>query len=106
MDKWKRVRSRKEHECESCLKPILKGEIYDLLKCRVPRFDDKDNQIGIEYIQIKCHIQELHCYWPEECKKGNHIEVFHTENHPDSPNYGDSYTFCELCGTDLSDIEQ
>jgi len=102
---WKIVKARKDHECESCQQLIKKGELYELLKARIPKFDDKDNQIGIEFIKIKCHRKELYCFWSDDCKKGNHKEMYYTDNHPDSRNYGDTFCCCEECGTDLSDIK-
>lgn len=105
-DEWKRIKARKEHHCDSCDGIIKKGENYDLLDTRIPKFDDKDNQIGIEFFKLRCHPKELNCYWPDECKKGNHKELYYTDNHPDSRNYGDTVCYCENCGTDLSDIEE
>ncbi|HYH13995.1 MAG TPA: hypothetical protein VD794_02175 [Flavisolibacter sp.] len=105
MNKWKRVKSRKDHICEACGNKIHKGEAYDLLKARTPRYDKNDNQVGVEFVQIIAHPSEQHCHWPDECKKGNHVEVFYTDNHPDSPEYGDTFCCCKNCATDLSNIE-
>lgn len=103
---WKTIKARKEHECEGCCKPIHKGEMYDYFRSRAPKYDSEDRQIGIEYIEIRTHPAELNCHWPEECKKGNHVEHFYTDNRPDSPEYGDTIYYCVNCATDLSNIEK
>ena len=47
------VKARKQHECCSCDKPILIGQQYELVKCKCPRFDDDDKQVGIEFMSFK-----------------------------------------------------
>lgn len=102
---WKIIKAIKNHSCEGCNELILKGEMYDLLSFRAPKFDEKDKQIGIEFIKIRSHLAELNCHWPDECKKGNHKEHYYTNNNPESPDYGDTKCYCTECATDLSDIE-
>jgi hypothetical protein len=41
--------ARKEYTCDACGHLIKKGEGYNLFKGKCPRFDKKDNQIGVEF---------------------------------------------------------
>lgn len=47
----RRVKTRKVHDCSFCGRQIPVGEDARFWEGRVPRYDDNDRQIGIEYIR-------------------------------------------------------
>lgn len=50
------VKARKDHECEGCNEGIKKGEKYELLEARVPKYkngDDEAGQIGVEFLRYR-----------------------------------------------------
>lgn len=52
----KTVTTRKTHRCWVCDEKIEKGSQAQFLKTREPRHNKKDEQIGIEYINIWAHV--------------------------------------------------
>ncbi len=47
------VKARKVHTCDSCKKETIRiGDIYEYESFREPRFNDRDEQVGIEYVKI------------------------------------------------------
>jgi len=54
--KQRLVKARKDHKCEGCNEGIKKGERYELLEARVPKYkndDDEAGQIGVEFLRYK-----------------------------------------------------
>lgn len=48
--KSKIIICRKDHICDTCLKTVIKkGDKAQYDEFKFPKYDDKDNQIGIEY---------------------------------------------------------
>lgn len=54
-------KASKEYICSYCYLFIIKGSLYKDIKCKVPRFNDNDKQIGIEYINQKIHNDLDYC---------------------------------------------
>jgi|ETNvirome_6_1000_1030641.scaffolds.fasta_scaffold00690_6 hypothetical protein len=57
------VKVRKEHKCTYCERTIKKGELAGFISGRLPRYDEDENQIGIEYFKI------YECNNSEQCVK-------------------------------------
>lgn len=101
------LKARKNHSCDLCDGIILKGEHYELIKLRGPKYqlssdpEDDGKQIGVEYNLFRHHLPELNCHWPEECKKGNHSKVEYYDGDPYSSTCGEDFVYCENCGTNL-----
>ncbi|MCP4987275.1 MAG: hypothetical protein GY928_14850 [Colwellia sp.] len=49
-------KARKEYKCDVCNGIIRKGNKYVNRKYKTPRYDKNENQIGIEYLNHKTHI--------------------------------------------------
>lgn len=105
------LKARKEHICQLCDGKINKEEIYVLHELKGPVYEDSEDpefvgkQISVWFYKEKQHLPELHCHWPEECKKGNHVKLEYHDSDPNSNTCGQYFSYCEECGTDLSDIE-
>lgn len=54
------VKTRKAHNCNYCGNEIPKGSNAEYFSFRVGRFDEKDNQIGVQYIKFHQH-EDLTC---------------------------------------------
>lgn len=100
------VKARKDHKCDGCDQPILKGSMYEFEKFRSPKYDENDKQIGISYWNIRTHPNEQKCYWPEECRKGNHIMDSYHDVDPYSDTCGQAFHFCSECGSNKTEIEK
>ena len=48
-------KARKDYTCDQCSHVIPTGTIYSYGTDRSPRYDDGDNQIGIEYTSWRVH---------------------------------------------------
>ena len=59
----KKVKCRKDHICACCEQIIKEGQYANFMSIKLPRFDNKDNQIGIEYYKCWLHID------PDVCDK-------------------------------------
>ncbi len=55
------VRVRKDRICDACLKRIKKGELCNFYSGRNPRYNDDDEQIGIEYFHGWLHRDSNAC---------------------------------------------
>lgn len=99
------VKARKDHKCDACDQPILKGQMYRFEKHRSPKYDHNDVQVGIEYWTIRMHPDEMKCYWPEECRKGNHVMDSYYDGDFQSIAYGTTYHFCSECGSGKRQID-
>ena len=96
------VKARKIHKCDCCNGNIQKGEKYRLRKERYPRYDDDENQIGVQFIQFREHKKD--CYPRllnfedaknilKNCNFGIHLPTY--DMNPDS--YDDT-EWCKWCG--------
>jgi hypothetical protein len=66
--KFVNIKTRKEHICIGCNKLIEKGSICQFMTFRSPKFNKDDIQIGIEYVKMWLHSDDLQC-WEDEQKK-------------------------------------
>lgn len=55
---FKPVTVRKEHECCFCHAPIHKGERARYAEWREPREDEREVQVGINYVKIYMHMED------------------------------------------------
>ncbi len=62
------IKTRAVHKCSLCGFDIKKGSLAEYEQWRAPKYDDNDNQIGIEYCKVWIHKAG------EECKSGLLIE--------------------------------
>jgi hypothetical protein len=75
----KTVKARKTYRCDFCESIINKGDFHKHGKTRGPRFDEFDDQIGIEYLEWRL------CLDGEKCNKtywgniGNQTQPEHVE---------------------------
>ena len=60
--KFRTIKTRKEHICIGCNNPIIKGSICQFMAFRQPIFNTDDIQIGIKYIKIWHHSDDLSCW--------------------------------------------
>ena len=83
---YKEIKARKEWICDKCGGVIHKGEVYCLEESRFPKYDDNDNQIGVEFYKHRYHNREcinalLYVGNPkvyiENCSKGIHSWAYH-----------------------------
>lgn len=77
------IKSRKVHTCSICDGNIQKGEKYMFYSERLPRYDNDDNQKGIEYSKHRSHLRncipksfllgrsDMKVMW-DNCGRGNH----------------------------------
>lgn len=101
------IKARKDHNCDACDGIILKGQSYRLQKGRTGSYDIMtDEQIGIDFYEIKTHLDSEKCYWPEECRKGNHKMDTWEDGDPYSDTCGQTFHFCTECSTHKDEIEQ
>lgn len=89
------IKARKNHVCHQCDKPIFKGENYLFISTRYGTYESSGEQDGIEYLNVKAHLPEKHCDWPEDCKRGDHTIIY----------FSDKAGYCEECGTDIENIK-
>lgn len=54
-------KANKDYICNYCYLSIIKGSLYKEIKCKAPRFNNSDKQIGIEYINQKIHNDLDYC---------------------------------------------
>lgn len=54
-------KARYVYTCDYCYEKIPKGCMYVSYKTRYPRFDDKEKQIGIQYVTSKVHHDYIAC---------------------------------------------
>jgi hypothetical protein len=59
--KEKRRKAFKNHVCSCCDEFIKKGEFYVDGSIRQPKLDDDGNQVGIEFVKWKLHINPNQC---------------------------------------------
>lgn len=84
-------RANKEHKCAHCNGVIYPKNKYSEYRGRSPKYDDNDNQVGIEYFITRTHL-DVSCIGRLEflsineakeifkkCNKGNHEYVEHYE---------------------------
>ena len=102
----KEVKANKIHKCEFCCGNIQKGEIYNHVKVRFPRYDSDDHQIGVGYAEFRHHKRD--CYARllnsphrlevlKNCNKGSHKPI----SDPSPDGNGDMH--CEWCGILIND---
>lgn len=97
--------ANKNHTCDACRNPILKGEKYSLQKCKSPEYDDDDMQNGICYWQVRTHLDENKCYWPEDCRNGNHVMESFTPIKIQDGDIEFGYDeYCKICGASRLEI--
>lgn len=96
------VKARKIHTCCMCDGNIQKGERYVIDKLRVPRCDENENQIGVEYLEFKKHKRDCfprlinYEYTKEILKNCNYgVHNFVYDMNPES--YDDN-EYCKWCG--------
>jgi hypothetical protein len=58
---FKTIKTRKEHLCNFCEQPILKGEEAQVMSTRMPRFQG-EFQVGIKYERIYLHLDSVMCW--------------------------------------------
>ena len=59
--KDKIVKARKDYKCAFCDSDIKKGDHHQYGKTRTPKFDDNDDQIGIEYAEWRLCLDNEKC---------------------------------------------
>lgn len=95
LQKGEKIRkAQKEHNCDLCCNKIQKGIMYVDASFRAKRCDDKDNQIGIDYIKYKAHLNRSDCKCKGGCKNVSHYAGGTTPN-------GDThedFSICDDCG--------
>jgi hypothetical protein len=64
---FKLIKTRKEHICIGCNKPIESGNICQFMSFRSPKIIEDDIQVGIEYVKMWLHSDELMC-WNDDNK--------------------------------------
>lgn len=94
------VITRKAHDCSFCGEVIPKGSKALFYEGKTGRFDENDNQIGVEFYKNWLHNYRCHLA-PEErvkCDSGNH--KFEPEYESDGWNYSEptGFNFCTVCG--------
>lgn len=105
-------KARKDYICEICNKTINKGEIYVLHELKGPVYEDSGDpefngkQVSVWFHKIKQHLPQLNCGWPQECKDGNHSIVEYFDADPNSETCGQTFKYCDNCGTDKATINQ
>jgi len=97
-------KSRKDQQSDCCGGIIKRGETYNKLSFRSPKYGNTGNQIGIEFVTL--HIC-MDCYNKEQesiekCKEGHHsyTEIINTSYSAcgvPTPEYTGEY-ICENCG--------
>jgi hypothetical protein len=100
------VKARKDHKCDACDNPILKGQLHRFEKHRSPKYDHNDEQVGIVYWSVRTHPDKMKCYWPEECRKGNHVIDEYYDLDQESDTCGQTFYFCSVCSTHKEDIDK
>lgn len=106
--------ARKEYICPICNGIIRKGNKYKHLQFRHPKYDENDNQIGIEYQNDRVHFNDCYpLFWFFEnikqakvifknCRKGIHkpIAEYEPDGYVDCHQVGSptGNYICEWCG--------
>ena len=62
IQKFVNVKTRKEHVCIGCNKPIEKGSVCQFMSFRAPKMNHDDLQTGIEYVKMWLHLDENKCW--------------------------------------------
>lgn len=106
----KLIKARKDHKCNYCDQTIKKGEVYEYIECRGPKYAPSEDpeydgpQIGIFYDKFRKHHPLMNCHWPQQCKQGNHSIVEYLDTNPESDSCGQEFIYCENCGTPKQDL--
>lgn len=81
------IKTRKPHDCCFCGESIPAGSIAYYSEGRYPKYDDDDNQIGIEFVRSWGHPLEMLCANEEpqrsRCLAGEHSFEVETEHDHD-----------------------
>ncbi len=97
------VKARKVYKCEICEGNIQKGEKHVHTKLKTPRYDDNDNQIGIEFTEFRWHNKNCepkltHCENPNEVLKYCNYGIHSTPVYDMDPDSCDDTEWCKWCG--------
>lgn len=83
--KFVNVKTRKEHICIGCNKPIEKGSVCQFMTFRAPKMIEDDIQVGIEYVKMWLHDDSVGCWQDKEAEGNknidNHLYSEYYENH-------------------------